>query len=135
MTITRCSERRFHYTGDSSVIGVTDAAAQALLAAKFPKGHSIGCDCGESKGKIKPEDCEGINVRDGEGKLIARFGTKEFSGQQTDDGTILIYRRPGAQTSDSTRPPFPIYAGRPAGNLTLHRLQKIHEDFYRRGDS
>jgi hypothetical protein len=133
MNFTRCQERRTHLTRDT-IVSVSDAAAKQLMQGSFPKGYRVSCDCMESGGKMKPEDCENLNVYDSEGKPSAKFSVADFQAAQADDGRIIILRRASTQDS-SARPPFPVYvADRPVGNLTLHRLQKIHEDFYRRGD-
>jgi hypothetical protein len=95
-TIKRCSERRVNSTHDAGFT-VTDAAATMLCQGRFPSNHAVSCDCGESEGKIKPQDCQNVNIRDGDGNLIARFATKEFGAQRADDGTIVVYRRPAAQ--------------------------------------
>ena len=114
-TIQRC-----HFSTHDGKFSVSDAAAKVMAQARFPSGHSVGCDCGESKGKIRPEDCEHVNVRDADGKLIAQFLTREFGAQRAEDGSIVIFRRPASQTQD-------------AGKLTLHKLNQWHLEFYKRG--
>ena len=117
--IARCQQRPIHHHHTQDSCSVSDAAAKALAQAHFPAGHSAICDCMASDGKIKPEDCENLNVNDSDGKTIARFSTREFSAKQNDDGGILVYRRPSLQKDSG---------------LTLHRLNQIHAEFYKRGD-
>lgn len=108
-------------THDGNLIHVSDAALATLMQGRFPASHSVGCDCQESKGKIRPEDCQHINVRDADGNVVAQFSTREFGAQRADDGQIIVFRRPASQTKDSAK-------------LTLHKLNQWHLEFYRRGD-
>jgi hypothetical protein len=117
--ITRCSERRVSTHDDGFT--VTDAAAKVMAQAKFPANHSASCDCGESNGRIKPEDCKQLHISDADGKKIASFDVREFGAARDSEQNIIVYRRPAATKDSATK-------------LTLHRLNQIHADFYRRGD-
>jgi hypothetical protein len=119
-TLQRCQQRNYHATHDGNFT-VSDAAASYLMQGRFPSSHSVGCDCAESKGEIKPEDCQNVNIRDADGNLIARFATKEFGAARDSNGQIIVYRRPAATKDSATK-------------LTLHRLNQIHAEFYKRGD-
>ncbi len=111
----------YHTTHDGK-FSVSDAAAKVLAQARFPSSHTMGCDCAESKGKIRPENCEHVNIRDADGKVIAQFLTREFGAQRAEDGSIVVFRRPASQTQDSAK-------------LTLRKLNQWHLQFYRRGET
>ena len=100
-TLQRCQQRNYHATHDGNFT-VSDAAASYLMQGRFPSSHSVGCDCAESKGEIKPEDCQNVNIRDADGNLIARFATKEFGAARDSNGQIIVYRRPAA-TKDAKK--------------------------------
>jgi len=71
---------------------------------------------------VKVEDCRYLHVMDADNKAIARFSIEEFQAQENGDGSITILRRPaGQKTADK--------------GLTLAKLNKIHSEFYRRGDA
>lgn len=122
MTFTRCQERRFT-THDHGIVSVSDAALATMAQGRFPSNHTVGCDCAESNGKIAPQDCQYINVRDGDGNVIARFATKEFGAQRDTAGNIVVFRRPGAPKLTPTQD----HARR------IHQLNLAHEKFYERG--
>jgi hypothetical protein len=121
--IQRCQQRGFS-THDSSLIHVSDAALATMGQAKFPSNHTASCDCGESGGRIKPADCERLHVSDGAGKKIASFDVKEFGAQRADDGTIVVFRRPGAPKLTPTQD----------HQRRIRELNLEHAEFYRRGD-
>jgi hypothetical protein len=146
--LTRCSQRRInlHPTQDG-IASVSDAAAKALMQARFPAGHRVSCDCMESNGKMKAEDCKNLNVYDGDNKRIAGFSIQDFQAAQTGDGSISILRR--ASTQDSVAQDavikemaraFPCstvgeYVRQHGGEkLTLAELNRQHAEFYKRGD-
>lgn len=135
MTFTRCSQRRInlHHTQDG-ITSVSDAAAKALMQAQFPAGHRVSCDCMQSGGKMDAKDCKNLNVYDANGKGIAHFSVADFQAAQTDDGSIVIMRRPSATQDTNVSVPFPLFVPRAAGGMTLQRLNQIHQEFYRRDD-
>jgi hypothetical protein len=96
----RCQWRgaNTHSTRDQ----VSHGAMKSLQVAAFPAGHSAVCNCSASEGKMKPEDCDGLCVYDGDNSEVARFTGKHFRAQQGEDGGILVYAMPTAQTQDHT---------------------------------
>jgi len=119
--IQRCQQRpiNHHQTRDAIV---SDAAARVLKQGYFPPGHSCVCDCMEQGSKIQSSDCKNLNIHDFDGNVIARFSLGEFMAKQSDDGGILILRRAAASTADKAR------------RLTIADVQKMNEEFHRRGD-
>ena len=74
---------------------VSPAAIKTLQIARFPAGHSAVCNCAASAGKMKPEDCDGLCVYDGDNNEVARFTGKQFRAQLSDDGSIVVFSMPG----------------------------------------
>ncbi len=83
---------------------VSPAAIKTLKVAAFPAGHSAVCNCAASEGKMKPEDCDGLCVYDGDGNEVAKFSGKQFRAAQNADGGILVYSMPGATQDRNSRP-------------------------------
>ena len=93
----KCQRRgaNFHRTRDAASPG----AIRSLQVAKFPAGHSAVCNCVASLGKMKPEDCDGLCIYDGDNAEVARFKGKQFRAEQTDDG-ISVWVWPTTKTQD-----------------------------------
>jgi hypothetical protein len=75
---------------------VSPAAIKTLQVARFPAGHSAVCNCAASGGKMKPKDCDGLTVYNGDNAEVARFTGKQFRAQQSDDGGIIVFSMPGS---------------------------------------
>jgi hypothetical protein len=88
----------FHSTRDS----ISEGAVKALKSAVFPSDHSAVCNCAASGGKMKPEDCDGLGIYDGDNAKVASFHGRNWRAQQADNGAIEVYKIPGKQTQDGT---------------------------------
>ncbi len=75
---------------------VSPAATKVLQVAAFPSDHSAICNCSASNGKMKPEDCDGLCIYDGDNAEVAQFKGKQFRAQSAEDGGIRVYSMPGA---------------------------------------
>jgi hypothetical protein len=105
-----------HRTRDEA----SPAVAKIRQVAAFPAGHSAVCNCSASGGKMKPENCDGLCVYDGDNVEVARFSGKQFRAQQAEDGGIVVFSMPGA-TQDQA---FNL------GNA-LRALNEKNEEFWR----
>ena len=81
-----------HRTSDA----VSPGAIKTLQVARFPADYSALCNCMMSDGKMRPEDCDGITVYNGENVEVAQFSGKQFRAQQSEDGGITVWSLPGA---------------------------------------
>jgi hypothetical protein len=113
--ITRCSQQRMHTTHDA----VSEAAARKLVVGVLPGEMQMSCSCG--RGECKPQECAAVYANDAAGNHAATFHGKGLGALRMSDGNVCVYRMP--QTQDSRNIP-----------LTLHSLNELHREFYRRGD-
>jgi hypothetical protein len=80
---------------------------------------------------MKPEECDGWCIFDGDGNEVARFTGKQFRARQGESGEIVVYAMPvssSAQTQDNDY--------RPCRDTTAHaqRLAGVNQrnqDFWR----
>jgi hypothetical protein len=112
--IPRCQQRAMHQTHDAS-----EGAARKLEIALLRPETRLSCACGN--GESRPADCARVYAHDSSGVHVATFHGLGLGAQRMTDGSVCVYRMPGA-TKDAGKP------------LTLADLNKIHAEFYRRGE-
>jgi hypothetical protein len=115
-----------HRTLDSK--SVSDAATNGRVAL-FPSGHYAVCNCEASEGKMKPEDCDGLAVYDAAKKEVARFSGRQFGATTASDGSVVVFKVP--QTQDSETKGTSQFGLR--GGIAIDELNRLHTDFYRSG--
>ena len=116
MVIPRCQQRGMHQTHDAS-----EGAARKLEIARLPTETRMSCDCGN--GESKPAD-QRLRIRARYFWRPCSHVPRPWAGCPEDDGRQRVCL-PGAWSKRLKD------AGKP---LTLADLNKIHSEFYRRGD-
>jgi len=106
-----------HLTRDEASAG---AATGPLKVAAFQPGTRAQCKC--STGECKESECNALYIFDESGAHLASFHGEGWRAYSDASNPMVVYRMPGGTTKDTGQ------------KLTLADLNKIHQEFYRRGD-
>jgi hypothetical protein len=87
------------HTSDAAV---SDAVATERKLGYLPPDTEMSCACGN--GESKPGDCARVYAHDSGGNHLATFFGLGLQAKKVADGSVCVFRHPGA-THDNVTPP------------------------------